>query len=158
MDAYKMFSVYEGGPASDGFYYYTVKVRDGENTDNTYNFYFRVKVTDNPTKRDNSEEWKLIKGTGTLPVKFNYSYEKQSKDNDGNTVMETVNKSLEINGTIEFYDAPDKTCLLYTSIIMKRPQVDIMETGQQGRMIHIHIHIGIIMLLLSMLHLICMEC
>ena len=23
--------------------------------------------------------------------------------------METVNKSLEINGTIEFYDAPDKT-------------------------------------------------
>lgn len=109
MDAYKMFSVYEGGPASDGFYYYTVKVRDGENTDNTYNFYFRVKVTDNPTKRDNSEEWKLIKGTGTLPVKFNYSYEKQSKDNDGNTVMETVNKSLEINGTIEFYDAPDKT-------------------------------------------------
>lgn len=109
MDAYRMFSVYEGGPASDGFYYYTVKVRDGENTDNTYNFYFRVKVTDNPTKRDNSEEWKLIKGTGTLPVKFNYSYEKQSKDNDGNTVMETVNKSLEINGTIEFYDAPDKT-------------------------------------------------
>ena len=109
MDAYKMFSVYEGGPASDGFYYYTVKVRDGENTDNTYNLYFRVKVTDNPTKRDNSEEWKLIKGTGTLPVKFNYSYEKQSKDNDGNTVMETVNKSLEINGTIEFYDAPDKT-------------------------------------------------
>lgn len=109
MDAYKMFSVYEGGPASDGFYYYTVKVRDGENTDNTYNFYFRVKVTDNPTKRDNSEEWKLIKGTGTLPVKFNYSYEKQSKDNDGNTVVETVNKSLEINGTIEFYDAPDKT-------------------------------------------------
>ena len=73
MDAYKMFSVYEGGPASDGFYYYTVKVRDGENTDNTYNFYFRVKVTDNPTKRDNSEEWKLVKGTGTLPVKFNYS-------------------------------------------------------------------------------------
>lgn len=109
MDAYRMFSVYEGGPASDGFYYYTVKVRDGENTDNTYNFYFRVKVTDNPTKRDNSEEWKLIKGTDTLPVKFNYSYEKQSKDNDGNTVMETVNKSLEINGTIEFYDAPDKT-------------------------------------------------
>lgn len=109
MDAYKMFSVYEGGPASDGFYYYTVKVRDGENTDNTYNFYFRVKVTDNPTKRDNSEEWKLVKGTGTLPVKFNYSYEKQSKDNDGNNVMETVNKSLEINGTIEFYDAPDKT-------------------------------------------------
>lgn len=109
MDAYRMFSVYEGGPASDGFYYYTVKVRDGENTDNTYNFYFRVKVTDNPTKRDNNEEWKLIKGTGTLPVKFNYSYEKQSKDNDGNTVMETVNKSLEINGTIEFYDAPDKT-------------------------------------------------
>lgn len=109
MDAYRMFSVYEGGPASDGFYYYTVKVRDGENTDNTYNFYFRVKVTDNPTKRDNSEEWKLVKGTGTLPVKFNYSYEKQSKDNDGNNVMETVNKSLEINGTIEFYDAPDKT-------------------------------------------------
>ena len=109
MDAYRMFSVYEGGPASDGFYYYTVKVRDGENTDNTYNFYFRVKVTDNPAKRDNNEEWKLIKGTGTLPVKFNYSYEKQSKDNDGNTVMETVNKSLEINGTIEFYDAPDKT-------------------------------------------------
>lgn len=109
MDAYKMFSVYEGGPASDGFYYYTVKVRDGENTDNAYNFYFRVKVTDNPTKRDNSEKWKLIKGTSTLPVKFNYSYEKQSKDNDGNTVMETVNKSLEINGTIEFYDAPDKT-------------------------------------------------
>lgn len=109
MDAYKMFSVYEGGPASDGFYYYTVKVRDGENTDNTYNFYFRVKVTDNPTKRDNSEEWKFIKGTDTLPVKFKYSYEKQSKDNDGNTVMETVNKSLEINGTIEFYDAPDKT-------------------------------------------------
>ena len=56
----------------------------------------------NPTKRDNSEEWKLVKGTGTLPVKFNYSYEKQSKDNDGNNVMETVNKSLEINGTIEF--------------------------------------------------------
>ena len=109
MDAYKMFSLYEGGPASDGFYYYTVKVRDGENTDNAYNFYFRVKVTDNPTKRDSNEEWKLIKGTSTLPVKFNYSYEKQSEDNDGNVVMETVNKSLEINGTIEFYDAPDKT-------------------------------------------------
>lgn len=109
MDAFKMFAVYEGGPADDGFYYYTVKVRDGENTDIYHNFYFRVKVTDEPTQKDTEEEWKLIKGTSTLPVKFSYTYTQEVEDINGDIITETVNKIIDVNGTIEYYDAPDKT-------------------------------------------------
>lgn len=109
MDAVKMFSVYNEEPADDGFYYYTVKVRDGENVDTSYNFYFRVKVTDEPVQKDTDEAWKLIKGTSTLPVKFSYTDTQEVEDINGNIITETVNKIIDVNGVIEYYDAPDKT-------------------------------------------------